>query len=214
MVESAGGRAIAAVGDISVEAEVERLVALTVERLGACDFACNNAVGMVQHQLMHQIQLESARAMVDVVLLGTAMCLKHEILAMRSQGNGGSIVNVSSTAQHRGQTRTGVYGACKAGIEAFTRVAANENGAYGIRVNAVAPGGMLTPAFLAVLDELPGARARVEAAVPLGRIAEPEEVADTVTFLCSDLSRFVTGTVLVVDGGGLLHASSLEPSDD
>ena len=102
-----------------------------------------------------------------------------------------------------------MYSACKAGIEALTGVAANESGAAGIRVNAVAPGGMLTPSLLAVLDAAPGAKARVEAGVPLGRIVEPNEVADAVMFLCSDLARYITGAVITADGGGLLHTSGL-----
>ena len=73
---------------------------------------------------------------------------------------------------------------------------------------------MLTPAFLAVLEAVPDARARVEAGVPLGRIAEPDEVADAVMFLCTDLARYVTGAVIVADGGGLLHASGLVDPDD
>ena len=107
-----------------------------------------------------------------------------------------------------------MYSACKAGIEALTRVAANENGAAGVRVNAVAPGGMLTPALLAVLDAAPGAQGRVESGVPLGRIAEPNEVADAVLFLCSDLARYVTGSVVTADGGGLLHTSGLAAPED
>jgi 3-oxoacyl-[acyl-carrier protein] reductase len=209
LLEAAGGSGLAIAGDISIDADVEGCVAVTVEQFGSLDFACNNAVGVVQHQPLDEIDVGDARRMIDVALLGTAICLKHEVRAMRAGSVGGSIVNVSSTSHRRGQVGTGMYSACKAGIEALTRVAANENGAAGIRVNAVAPGGMLTPALLAVLDAAPGARARVESGVPLGRIAEPNEVADAVLFLCSDLARYITGSVVTADGGGLLHTSGL-----
>jgi 3-oxoacyl-[acyl-carrier protein] reductase len=214
LLTAAGGSAVAIAGDISVEADVERCVAVTVEQLGALNFACNNAVGAVQHQPLDEIDVGDARRMVDIALLGTAMCLKHELRTMQAAGVGGAVVNVSSTSHHRGQVGTGMYSACKAGVEALTRVAANENGATGIRVNAVAPGGMLTPALLAVLEAAPGARARVESGVPLGRIAEPNEVADVVLFLCSDLARYVTGAVITADGGGLLHTSGLTAPKD
>jgi NAD(P)-dependent dehydrogenase (short-subunit alcohol dehydrogenase family) len=213
LLVAAGATAVAIAGDVSVEADVARGVAATVERFGTLDFACNNAIGQVPQQLVAEIDIDDARRMIDVALLGTALCLKHELQAMRSAGTGGAVVNVSSTAHRRGQVGTGMYSACKAGIEALTRVAANESGSAGIRVNAVAAGAMLTPAFLEVLEEAPGARARVESGIPLGRIAEPSEVADAVMFLCSDLARFTTGDVITVDGGGLLHISGLAAPD-
>jgi len=212
LLAARGATAFAIAGDVSVEDDVERLVASTVEEFGTVDFACNNAIGRVQHQLLAEIDIDDAHRMVDIALLGTTLCLKYELRAMQSTG--GVVVNVSSTAHRRGQVGTGIYAACKAGIEALTRIAANENGAAGIRINAVAAGAMLTPALLEVLESTPGARARVEAGIPLGHIAEPSEVADTVLFLCSDLARFITGDVVTVDGGGILHISGLVAPGD
>jgi NAD(P)-dependent dehydrogenase (short-subunit alcohol dehydrogenase family) len=214
LLAAQGATAHAISGDVSDEHDVERVVASTVEEFGTLDFACNNAIGQVQHQLVAEIDIDDARRMVDIALVGTAMCLKHELRAMRSTGKGGAVVNVSSTAHRRGQVGTGIYSACKAGIEALTRIAANENGPVGIRVNAVAAGAMLTPALLEVLEASPGARSRVEAGIPLGHIAEPSEVADAVLFLCSDLARFTTGDVITVDGGGVLHISGLAAPGD
>ena len=84
LLQAAGGTGVAIAGDISVEADVERCVAVTVEQLGALDFACNNAVGSVQHQPLDELDVDDARRMIDVALLGTAMCLKHEVRAMRA----------------------------------------------------------------------------------------------------------------------------------
>jgi NAD(P)-dependent dehydrogenase (short-subunit alcohol dehydrogenase family) len=204
-----GADAFAVGVDISSEPEVREAVAAVVDRFGALDVACNNAVGLVDTQMIHEFDVDDARRMIDVALLGTALCLKHELRVMRAHG-GGAIVNIVSTAPHRGQRGNGIYGACKVGIEALTKVAANENGPDGIRVNAVAAGGMLTPALQEVLDAVPGSKQRVENAVPLRHIADPAEVADVALFLASDLARYVTGAVLFADGGGILHGSSFE----
>ena len=209
LVTATGAEAIAVGVDIGVETEVRRAVASVVEHFGALDVAVNNAVGPVDHQMLHEFDFDDARRMIDVALLGTALCIKHELVAMR-EGRGGAIVNVASTAPHRGQRGNGIYGACKVGIEALTRVAANENGSAGIRVNAVAAGAMLTPALQELLDAVPGSQARIEATVPLRHVADPAEVADAALFLASDLARYVTGTVLFADGGGILHGSAFE----
>lgn len=205
-IENAGASSHVFVGDISVEQDVASLIASAVKHFGRLDLACNNAVPEVALGEMSALDVDAARGLSAVALLGTAMCLKHELLAMQERG--GAIVNISSTASIRGQMRTGFYAACKAGIEAMTRVAANENGRNGIRVNAIQAGGMLTPALA---DQIAGSEARkalLGARVPLGRLAEPDEVADVVLFLLSDLARYVTGAVVAADGGGLLHSDN------
>ena len=209
LLRAAGADAIAMGVDIGVEQEVQDALGAVVEHFGRLDVACNNAVGLVDTQMLHEFDVDDARRMIDVALLGTALCLKHELVTMRA-GGGGAIVNIVSTAPHRGQRGNGIYGACKAGIEALTRVAANENGAAGIRVNAVAAGAMLTPALQEILDAVPGSQQQIEAKVPVRHIADPAEVADTVLFLASDLARYVTGAVLFADGGGILHGSAFE----
>jgi NAD(P)-dependent dehydrogenase (short-subunit alcohol dehydrogenase family) len=208
-IASAGGRALAVTADIAVEADVERMVRSGVDEFGSVDLACNNAIPPVQMQSLHELDASYAQTMMDVALFGTAMCLKHEIGAMRG-GSGGAIVNIASTASPRGQESTGFYSACKAGVEALTRVAANENGPQGIRVNAIQAGAMLTPALRSLMADSDVIRSRMERAVPLRRIAEPEEVADVALFLLSDLARYVTGAVVTADGGGILHTSSIE----
>jgi NAD(P)-dependent dehydrogenase (short-subunit alcohol dehydrogenase family) len=204
-INATGGSAHPVVADISVERDVESLVAAAIDRYGRLDLACNNAVPEVHIGEMSQLDVEVARALMSVALLGTAICLKHELAAMQ---HGGAIVNISSTASVRGQKRTGFYAACKAGIEAMTRVAANENGPKSIRVNAIQSGGMLTPALTEMFLQDEARRHELEARVPLGRIAEPEEVADVALFLLSDLARYVTGAVVAADGGGLLHTDT------
>src|SRR5258708_23301270 len=100
--------------------------------------------------------------------------MKHELRAMKDRG--GAVVNISSTAHLRGQENTGFYAGCKAGIEALTRVAANESGEFAIRVNAVRAGAMLTPALRLLLDADEGVRGRVDGGVPLRRRAAPAQL--------------------------------------
>ena len=207
-IAAEGGTALAVPGDVSSEFDVERLVGAAVERFGRLDIACNNAIPPVRLGPMHELDVDDARALAAVAMLGTAICLKHQIRTMRT-GGGGSIVNISSTASVRGQESTGFYAGCKAAIEAMTRVAAGENGRFQIRVNAVQAGGMMTPALRQILEGSEGARERIEGGVPLGHVAEPDEVADVALFLASDLARYVTGAVVTADGGGMLHASSM-----
>ena len=95
LLQAAGGTGVAIAGDVSVEADVERCVAVTVEQFGALDFACNNAVGSVPHQPLDELDIDDARRMIDIALLGTALCLKHEVRAMRAGGVGGAVVNVA-----------------------------------------------------------------------------------------------------------------------
>jgi NAD(P)-dependent dehydrogenase (short-subunit alcohol dehydrogenase family) len=210
VIADMGCEAVPITADVSVEGDVQRAVATVVEAFGTFDVACNNAVGPVDFEPIEQFDVGRARAMIDVALLGTALCMKHEIRAMR-RSDRSAIVNITSTAPHRGQRGNGIYGACKLGIEGLTRVAANEAADGGVRVNAVCAGAMLTPALRDALDAAPGSQEHVAAGIPLGRIAEPEEVADTALFLCSDLARYVTGAILLADGGGLLHGGALGP---
>jgi NAD(P)-dependent dehydrogenase (short-subunit alcohol dehydrogenase family) len=203
-IVSAGGKAVACVGDISVESDVETMVRTAIDSYGRLDVACNNALPEVHLAEMADLDVADARMMMSVTLLGTAMCLKHEILAIRDHG--GAIVNISSTASARGQRKTGFYAACKAGIEAMTRAAASENGRNGLRINAIQAGGMLTPALTELFAISEERRTEIGDKVPLGRLAEPEEVANVALFLLSDLASYVTGAVFTADGGGLLHA--------
>jgi NAD(P)-dependent dehydrogenase (short-subunit alcohol dehydrogenase family) len=212
-IVSTGGAALAAPGDIAIEEDVERCVLAAEAEHGPLSFACNNAIPAIRLQPVDQIDLAYAQQLVAVAMLGTALCIKHEVRAMR-RGGGGSIVSISSTAHVRGQAGATIYAGCKAGIEAMTRVVANEAGPDGIRVNAVQAGGMLTPALLDAMGASPAIRQQMEAAVPLRRVAQPDEVADAVLFLVSDLSRYVTGSVLTADGGGLLHPSRLPSSSE
>lgn len=195
-----GGKAIAVPADIGDPAAVERLVEQVTARFGRLDAAFNNAGGSGHLPApLATVPNEEFAATLEINLRGTFLCMKYEIPAMLAAG-GGAIVNMASTAGERGVYGLAAYSASKHGVIGLTRTAALDYAAQGIRVNAVAPGPILSER-LAALSEEP--RARVAQAVPMRRIGLPEEVAAAVAWLCSDQAAFITGATLPIDGGRL-----------
>lgn len=150
---------------------------------------------------------EQWRRMVSVHLDGTFFCLQAAARNLLRHGTRGTIVNTSSVNATYGHRGLAAYSAAKAGISMLTRVAALELAQPGIRVNAVAPGIVRTGMTEEVLQD-PEAARTWSSSVPLGRIAEPEDIADIVVFLCGDGSRWLTGQILAADGGGSLRVEA------
>jgi NAD(P)-dependent dehydrogenase (short-subunit alcohol dehydrogenase family) len=194
-----GAEAAFILADVRHEDDVRRLVDQTVARFGRLDVAVNNAGTEGQPGPLTAQTPESYAAMFDTNVLGTLLSVKHELRVMQPQG-AGSIVNISSTMGERGAANLALYVASKHAVEGLTKSAALEAAAFGVRVNAVAPG----PTDTAMLDRLTGTpekKAVFYAAVPLKRGAKPEEIADAVTFLGSARASFVTGQIIRVNGG-------------
>jgi NAD(P)-dependent dehydrogenase (short-subunit alcohol dehydrogenase family) len=196
-----GTRALALKADVRDEQAVQAAVARLVAEFGRLDVVVNNA-GVAQQGTVRGSTVEQWRRVLDVNLLGTFLVTQQAAEAMTG---GGAIVNVASVAALMAVPGAGAYAAAKGGVVAFTRVAAAEL-APTIRVNCVCPGTVLTDMPLELLRERGDGDATVGAAITakkylLGRLGQPDEIAQTVLFLASPRSSFMTGTILVADGG-------------
>jgi NAD(P)-dependent dehydrogenase (short-subunit alcohol dehydrogenase family) len=199
-LNEAGGNALVVPTDVTDADAVANLVEQAVSTFGRLDVACNNAA-FADHRptLLADIPVDRFDAALAVNLRGVFLALKYEIPAMVQTG-GGAIVNMSSTAGHHGVSGLADYVATKHGLEGLTRAAALDYAGDGVRVNAIAPGPILTEGLA---QAGPRAQQAAASAMPMQRVGQPEEVAGAVVWLCSEESAFVTGTTLVMDGGEL-----------
>ncbi|WP_163989175.1 SDR family NAD(P)-dependent oxidoreductase [Pyxidicoccus caerfyrddinensis] len=198
-----GGTALAIRTDLGDAASVEALVKQTVSRFGRLDCAFNNAADGHMPGPLATLSVDDLDRSYAVNLRGFFVAMKHEINAMLASGGGGAIVNMSSTAGVNGVRGMAGYSATKHAVLGLTKSAALDYADRGIRINAVAPGPILTDRIQALPEER---RAPIVRAVPMGRIGAPEEVARTVAWLCSDAASFITGATLAIDGGRLAGA--------
>lgn len=194
-----GGQAEFTRADVRRDQEVRDLIDQTVARFGRLDVAVNNAGTEGKPGPLIEQTLESYAATFETNVLGTVLSLKHELRVMQTQGQG-SIINVSSTMGHKAVPGASLYIASKHAVEGLTKAAALEGAAFGIRVNAVAPG----PIETEMLNRFTGSaerKAGLIAGVPLQRAGTADEIAQTILFLASDKASFVTGHIMSVDGG-------------
>ena len=184
--------------DVGVETEVDGLVGAAIERFGRLDILVNNAAVGGGRAPILELSAEAWLETQRVNLLGVFLCTQRAARAMISQG-GGAIVNIGSIAPTMAYPNISDYNASKGAVHAFTQTAAKELGEFGIRVNGVAPGsvpdgmnrGRFTPERIATSSSQ----------ALLGRIGDPVDIGKAVAFLASDATEWITGQVLVVDGG-------------
>ena len=206
-ITEAGGSAVYLQADVSLSDSVQNLVTGALEACGRIDILVNNAGVQPKTGLLEEQTEEDWDRVVAINMKGYFMMMKYTIPQMIKQG-GGVIVNVSSAQGLVGVPNISPYAATKGGIITLTKTAAIEYASRNIRINCVAPGMIMTPMLENMMANLPQDSVEAQASsdmvsqlVPLGRIATPEEIAPAILFLASDDSVYMTGSVVVVDGG-------------
>lgn len=198
---AAAGSAVGISCDVSSESSVVALFDATVQQFGAVDILVNVA-GIYPKTPFLETSAEKWDRIHAVNLRGTFLCMREAIKRMKAAGTGGSIVNISSVASLQPVIHDNCdYGATKAGVNNLTKTAAYEFAADKIRVNAVLPGGVATERALEFTGKIPTGPITQPGRVPLGRMGEPEDVANAVLFFAGSASSYVTGQLLAVDGG-------------
>jgi len=205
LIQADGGIAVALMADVADEAQVAGVVEDAVAALGGLDLLFNNA-GIMPHQDVSLLDadLDLWRQIMGINLHGTALCSKYAVPHLTAAG-GGAVVNMASFLVDMGCTvPQDAYAASKGAIAALTRSMAVQFGARRIRCNALAPGPILTPHVEHFFAD-PDAKAQRIARIPLGRFGSPDDVAGLATFLASDDAAWLTGQVVVLDGGISCH---------
>lgn len=196
-IASRGGKAIAFQVDVVDQASVERVAALSAKALGDITVLVNNA-GVRDLIPFFDLTVADWNKVLQVNLTGPFLCAKALAPQMKQLGNG-VIVNMGSITSLMSRPDRTAYVASKSGLRGLTHSLAEDLGPYGIRVNAIAPGFISTP--LQATAHAHAASQNVEERIPLRRKGTPEDIADVVSFLCSEASRYITGTIIPVDGG-------------
>ena len=191
--------------DVSDEKQVEKMIADIVKKYGRLDCAFNNAGVQTPQRPMAEITFEEFDKTVKVDFRGVWNCMKYEIIQMLKQDTKGAIVNTSSQGEITAFKGQAAYIACKHAVIGLTRTASMDYASKGIRINAVLPGCILTPMAKDLIKRNPEVEKELLRDIPKGRLGEPEEIADTVMWLCSPYASFVDGAAISVDGGFTIH---------
>ncbi len=189
--------------DVRVDAQMKALVRRAVDRFGRIDIAFNNAGIPGKTAPVQDLEESEYDLILDVNLKGIFLGLKYEIPQMLAQG-GGVIVNTASLFGVMGFATTAAYCASKWGVIGLTNSVALEVAKSNIRVNAIAPGSVMTPLLKGMFGGEQAAKDTVIPMIPMGRISDPKEIAQLVLFLSSDAASFITGQAVVIDGGGFV----------
>ena len=199
-IKNAGGDALAFKADVTKSEEVKLMVEFTLNNYGKLDCACNNAGKSSATVNLVDTPVENFNEVLDLDVRGVFFCCQEEIKAMHQNGSG-TIVNVSSTSGILGNPGITPYNTSKHAVLGLTKSVALEECKNNIRINAICPGVTETPLIENVRDNDPETYQLFCTQIPLGRLANPEEIANVVLFLSSDMSSYMIGATVVVDGG-------------
>lgn len=199
MIKESKGKAHFFQCDVSQSAQVEKLIEKTIQTFGCLDYAVNNAGVSMRPASTAELDEAEWDRVIGINLKSVWLCMKYEIPQMQKIG-GGVIINVSSLAGIRGKEGTLAYTASKHGIIGMTKTAALEYAKEGIRINAVCPG-LTESGMTAGLDNHPDIAQQLVAQIPMGHMGQSQNIADAVIWLCDNTASFITGHVLVIDGG-------------
>jgi len=202
-IKRLGRKAIAVEGDVSNPKTAKKLVKAAVKEFGSLDIFVNNA-GVISYANFLDLKEEQWDSLMSVDLKGVFMCSQAAARQMIKQGNGGKIINISSIAGFIGFHNLSHYCAAKAGVIELTKQMALELAPYKINVNSIGPGAIKT-AMTKQVESDPKQLKEIIARIPLGRMGEPEEIANVAAFFASDEASYVTGETIFVDGGWLTY---------
>ena len=199
MIQASKGKAHFFKCDVSQSAQVEKLIEETIQTFGSLDYAVNNAGVSMRPASTVEIDEAEWDRVIGINLKSVWLCMKYEIPHMQKIG-GGVIINISSLAGIRGKEGTLAYTASKHGVIGMTKTAALEYAKEGIRINAICPG-LTESGMTAGLDHYPDLAKQLIDQIPMGHMGQSQNIADAVVWLCDNTASFITGHVLVIDGG-------------
>jgi NAD(P)-dependent dehydrogenase (short-subunit alcohol dehydrogenase family) len=209
LLKQAGSDGIFVAADMGKAADIQGVIETTRDTYGALHAVSNNAALGTPNKPITEIEEDEWDRCMGVTLKGVWLCLKYQLPFIEASG-GGAIVNIASVSGMRGEAYQSAYAAAKGGVLTLSKAAAVEYAKRGVRVNTICPGGINTGGMQFYLKNMPELREKVMNVHAMGRLAEPQEIADAVIFLCSDQSSFITGHDLVVDGGALIRSNVLD----
>lgn len=209
-IEEAGAQGLFQHADMARAEDIEALLENIRDTFGALHAVSNNAALGTKNLPITEISEDAWDRCMNVTLKGVWRCMKHQLPLIEASG-GGAIVNIASVSGLRGEAFQAAYAAAKAGVINLSKTAAVEYARRGVRVNTVCPGGINSGGMDFYLQQLPtDMRDKVLNSHAMGRMAEPEEIADAVVYLCSPQASFITGHDMVVDGGILIRSNVQE----
>lgn len=214
VVENLDGPGVAAETDVSDPADAESLMEAAAAEFGSIDVLVNNAALKPDIDRTVDKDPEKYSDIIDVNLKGPFYCTKYALSAAMLDQQSGAIINMSSVVSMGGLPYRTAYGPAKKAITYLTKIFACELGDEGIRVNALAPGTVRTPLIQSLIDDGKLDHEPRNKRTPLGRLAEPEEIADSIMYLASDRASYMTGSVMVVDGGWAAYGGYYEGVKD